>query len=88
MAWGPDREPLGAAWSPLGGEGKGKRLSAHLPQLMPFHLLLLESGPEIPRDPGQAAELEATASGMEGSGGTADLSLSSPAWGAFFGPRW
>ena len=52
---------------PLGGERKGERLSARLPQLMPLYLLLLEPSPEIPRDPGQAVELETTAAGGRGS---------------------
>lgn len=38
-------------------ERGGERLSARLPQSVPLHLLLLEPGPEIPRDPGQAMEL-------------------------------
>lgn len=49
--------PWGRRGAPDLEERGRERLSARLPQSVPLHLLLLEPGPEIPRDPGQAMEL-------------------------------
>lgn len=58
--WPPDHEPLGSSRGPASSLREAK---SPLTQPVPFHLLFLEPSPEIPRDPGQTAELETTAGG-------------------------